>query len=38
MADRATIREILAKGAQRVRPIGDETVDLVRQRTGLYRG
>ena len=38
MADRTTIREILSKGAERVRPIADETVDLVRQRTGLYRG
>jgi len=38
MADRSTIREILAKGADRVRPIAEETVDLVRQRTGLYRG
>jgi tryptophanyl-tRNA synthetase len=38
MADRSAIREILSKGAARVRPIAEETIDLVRQRTGLYRG
>ena len=37
-ADRGTIRQILKEGAERVAPIAQQTMDLVRERTGLYRG
>jgi tryptophanyl-tRNA synthetase len=37
-ADRDVIRGILKEGAERVTPIAQATMDLVRQRTGLYRG
>ncbi len=37
-ADRAVIRGILKEGAERVTPIAEATMDLVRERTGLYRG
>ena len=37
-ADRDVIRRILKEGAERVTPIAKQTMDLVRERTGLYRG
>ena len=37
-ADRSAIRQILKEGAERVAPIAQQTMDLVRERTGLYRG
>ena len=37
-ADRGVIRGILKEGAERVTPIAEQTMDLVRERTGLYRG
>ncbi len=37
-ADRGAIRQILREGAERVTPIAQQTMELVRERTGLYRG
>lgn len=37
-ADRTVIRAVLKEGAQRVTPIAEATMGLVRERTGLYRG
>ena len=37
-SDRGAIREILRQGAERVAPLAESTMALVRERTGLYRG
>jgi tryptophanyl-tRNA synthetase len=37
MADRAELRQILKRGAERVAPIAESTMKLVRERTGLYQ-
>jgi tryptophanyl-tRNA synthetase len=37
MADRAELRQILKRGAERIAPIADSTMKLVRERTGLYQ-
>ena len=37
-SDRGAIREILRQGAERVAPLAEATMALVRERTGLYRG
>ena len=38
MADPQYVRKILRAGAERVTPIANSTVDLVKQRMGLYTG
>jgi len=37
MADRAELHRILKQGAERVAPIAESTMKLVRERTGLYQ-
>ena len=37
MAEPGAVRKILAAGAERVSPIAESTMKLVRERTGLYR-
>ncbi len=37
-ADRAVIRDILRRGAERVAPIAEDTMKTVRERVGLYSG
>ena len=37
MAEPGAIRKILTAGAERVSPIAESTMKLVRERTGLYR-
>ena len=37
-SDRGALRELLADGARRVRPIAESTMAEVRAKTGLYRG
>ena len=37
MAEPGAVRKILAAGAERVSPIAESTMQLVRERTGLYR-
>jgi tryptophanyl-tRNA synthetase len=36
MSDRAELRRILREGVDRVTPLADATMRLVRQKTGLY--
>ena len=37
MADRAELRQILKRGAERIAPIAASTMKLVREKTGLYQ-
>ena len=36
--DRAVIRDILRRGAERVAPLAEDTMKTVRERVGLYSG
>ena len=38
MDDRTSLRDVLQKSADRIRPLAEETVHLAKQRVGLYTG